>query len=374
MADYSRKIILFAGAPLSNSLDWKEEALCAPLQPCFSHSSGKPLIPVPSIDAKPVWRYLHLEQNHLPTGLTQASRVDMGEESSFLSTENLSFSPSSPNENSLRVSQHSQNDVLSQFYERSFALHEEIPSSQIIHRGSSIDTSSFTDTEDTSLLSNGSIDVVSKQTLPRSTLSFGHLIDLRDVPNAAHIRSIEPQTMTVNLIVGIISVPQPRLITTRKARRKIELVEMLVGDDTKAGFGVNVWLHPNGSGLNESGIRSEMAQLRLQDVVLMKNVALTSFRGKVYGQSLRKNATTLDLLYRNVLDFDDRQGAYTAQELVAGRAKDSCVAKIANVKQWAMSFVGTGITSRQHIKDIKAQGGQRVNKGPLAALPPDTQT
>ena len=378
MTDYGSRTIILTGAPLSNSLDWKKEALCAPLQPCFSQSDSKTLIPALSIDAKPAWRHLQVERNHLPTGLTQASEVDAGEEeeASFLSTEELSFNSSSPGEDFLQasqVSQCSQENILSQFYERSFAIHEEIPSSQIICRDSSVDTSCFTEAEDISLLSSESIESASQHNLPRSALSLGHLIDLRDVPNALYLRSIEPQTMTVNLLVGIISIPQPCLITTRKAKRKVELVEMLVGDDTKTGFGVNIWLHPNESGLNERGMRSQVTQLRPQDVVLIRNVALTSFRGKVYGQSLRKDTTTLDLLCRNALDVNDRQGIYSAQELQAGRVKDLCVTKVAKVKQWVMTFVSTGITSKQETRQTRARGDQEFSEKHIIALPPDTQ-
>ena len=378
MTKHDSRIIILTGAPLSNSLDWKEDALCAPLQPCFLQSDGKPLAPVSSIDAKPTWRHLELERIHLSTGLTKASKMDVGdeEEASFLSTEGLSLISSPPDENSLQasmVSQYSQDDVLSQFYEHSFAIHEEIPSSRIMHRDSFVDTSCFSDAKDASLISSESIGTVSQQNLPPSMLSVGRLVDLQDVPNAAYLRSIEPQTMTVNLVVGIISISQPRLITTHKARRKVELLEMLVGDDTKAGFGVNIWLHPDESGLSKGGMRSEVAQLRPQDIVLMRNVALTSFRGKVYGQSLRKDTTTLKLLYRSALDINDRQGIYSAQELDVGRVKDICTAKVANVKRWVMAFVGASIASRQETRQTRAREGQEVNEKQMIALPPDTQ-
>ena len=380
MIDRSNRIIILTGAPLSISLDWREKALCAPLQPCFSQSIKTSLVPVLDVNANPAWRSLPLERNRLPTGLSQASRVDEepdhGEEASFLTADELSLVSSSPDRNCLQASQvslYSDSDLLSQFYERSFTIHDEIPFSKITQLYSSVDTSFTTDYDSTSLLSSDSPEVASGKHLPQAVPFSGRVIDLRDVPNAAYLRSIEPQTMTVNLVAGIIAIPQPRVITTRKDRRSVELVEMLIGDDTKAGFGINIWLHCHESGITGGGLQSKMAQLRPQDVVLVRNVALSSFRGKVYGQSLRKNTTTLDLLYRNALDVHDRQGIYSAQELETRGAEDSYVGKVATVKQWVMTFVGAGANPRQHTTPNATRRERGFNQGQLVTLPPDSQ-
>lgn len=382
MTNNEGRIIFLTGAPLSTSLDWEEASLCAPLQPCFSSRTGEECqILVSTEDATPAWRSLSLERNHLPTGLTQASKVDEEldhgeEEASFLTTEELSFISSSPDEDYLQASQislYSQNDLLSQFYDHSLAVHEEVPSSQIVNPESSVDTSLSTSYEGNSLPSSGHIDISSGKRLPPAGLSFGCVTDLRDVPNAAYIRSIEPQTMTINLVAGIIAIPQPRVIITRKGRRQVELIEMLVGDDTKAGFGINIWLHPPRFGVNGGDMGLQMAQLRPQDIVLLKNVALNSFRGKVYGQSLRKDTTTLDLLFRNTLGFNDSRGIYSAQELEAKGVEDVCIAKVAKVKQWVMTFIGAGATLRKNTMQSGVREVQGVSEGQLIALPPDTQ-
>ena len=375
------RIIFLTGAPLSCSLDWKEEDLCATLDPCYSQSDRKSYDPNPIATNKPAWRSLPLEGNHLPTGLNQASAVngelDHGkEEASFLTAEGLSFVSSLPDDScvqSSQVSLYSQNNVLSQFYEHSFAVHEDIPSSQIVGSESSLSTSFSTSYDDTSLLYSGSTDIAPEEQLRQAEPSLRCVFDLRDMPNAAHIRSIEPQTMTVNLVIGIIAIPQPRLIITRKGRRRVELIEMLVGDDTKAGFGINIWLHPHQTGLDSCDMRSVVTQLRPQDIVLIKNVALCSFRGKVYGQSLRKDTTTIDLLYRNPIDADDRHGIYNAQDLEAGGTQNAHLSKVKNVKQWVMTFIGVGANPRPHSVQNRAQGGEEANKAQLIALPPDTQ-
>ncbi len=380
MIDHDSRIIILTGAPLSISLDWNDEALCAPLQPCFSQSSDESRVPVLAIDAKPAWRSLPLESSRLPTGLTQASNVndglDYGERASFSTTDAISFVSSCSDDEKLQASQdsvYSKDNLLSQFYEHSFAIHEEIPSSQILEQDSSDDVSFFTESKDTSQLSSGSTDISSRIGFAQAGPIFGHITNLRDVPNASYIRSIEPQTMTVNLVAGIIALPQPRVIMTRKDRRRVKLIEMLIGDETKAGFGINIWLHPHEFRVNGSDMQLKMAQFRPQDIVLMKNVALTSFRGKVYGQSLRKNTTTLNLLYRNTIDLDDLRGIYSAQDLEAGRVEDISIVKVANVKQWVMTFVGAGADLRHPTVQNGARGGQRVNKAQSIAIPPDTQ-
>ncbi|KAG7286177.1 hypothetical protein NEMBOFW57_008482 [Staphylotrichum longicolle] len=114
--------------------------------------------------------------------------------------------------------------------------------------------------------------------------------------------------MTFNLIVGIISISQPRAVKTRWGATKY-LVEVLVGDETKAGFAITYWLPYN------SVDESPLAGLRPQDVVLVQNVALNVFNNKVYGSSLRKNLTKVHLLSRMKLDPQDTGGYYSTSDL-----------------------------------------------------------
>ena len=384
MLDIGRRVLFLTGAPLPKSLGWTDEELCAPLQPGFIERNPiKPTGRSSTNDKAPSWRFLPLEKPHLPTGLTQLSREDppanndyayMDEETSFLTTTSLSFisgdADEYPSERS-QVSESDKEDVFTQYYEHSFAVHENIPSSQIVG-AESFDESFTTEPEDFFSASSQSN---SEGQLARSRLTSCHLSDLKDTPNAAYLRSITPQTMTVNLVIGIISVSQPRTIKTRKGGRSIELVEMLVGDDSKAGFGINIWLPPsqerNHSTLQNNDLRTQILHLRPQDVVLAKTVALSSFRGKVFGQSLRRGMTTLDLLYRNVVDEDDARGAYRAAELEQGTTnKEPQVRKVRVVKDWVMRFVGANTGALPSGRETKSRvAGEK----PMQALPNDTQ-
>ena len=356
--------LLFAGAPQSSSLDWEQPGLLENFSESFirfAHLDAQQNVSAASPSASsphPAWRSLPLERRHLATGLSQnhgwqkeyqgASFFTTSDINSFLSSQ----SPISPGDS--HASSQSAQEVLSQFYEQSYAIHEDIASSQLRTSGTS---GSFY--SDTSFISETSLDSHSfgqRIEIPNA----GYVSDLKDIPNAAHLNSIQPQTMTVNLIVGIISLLPPRAIKTRRGA-DVELVEVLVGDETKSGFGVNFWLSA-GQGL-EGDMRSVLAGLRVQDVVLMRNVALSSFKGKVYGQSLRREMTKCVLLYRNRIDRLDVGGCYSAADLEWSDGNPQ-VEKTRRVRGWGLRFVGVGV-------------GHRVGKGRYEAvkevLPPDTQ-
>lgn len=391
MSQVHPKIIFFTGAPLSSSLAWEEETLSAPLQSCFREKAPKGYR---SSDAHecvdPVWRILPLKQPHLPTGFTQLSRLyeppDDPEpcvyETSFLSTANVSLVVTTEADEAhiqrSGASKPLEDDSLTQYYEHSFAVHEGIPSSQLIGP-SIVDYPSSSTYVDYSLANSTTSEFGPEALITCSRLALGHFSELKEIPNAAYLRSINPQTMTVNLVVGIISISRPRLVTTRKGGRQVELVEMLVGDFTTAGFGISIWLptprsHDSKmSHANEPeacSLRAETLQLRPRDIVLARTVALSSFRGKVHGQSLRRGMTTLDLLFRITIDNDDKPGAFGIRELEERATSDQHVDRTRKVKDWVMQFVGANSGSLSKRKNT-IQHGERERR--LEALPVDTQ-
>ena len=375
------KVTLFTGAPDAYSLQWDEEELSVSLLPCFSSTDFLPSRNVQLSNERPLWRSIPLERQHLPTGLTpnirqlglanepKTSSFD-GEETSFLDTNDLSSSSTASQVNSenLPPSSEGADELLTQFYEHSFALHEGLPSSQIVEVNDSNDTSFLTASSSyvSSQDANTTMPLTERAVKPSSV----HLSDLEDIPNAAYLRSINPQTMTVNLIVGIISMPPPRTIRSRKDGRTSELIEVTVGDETKAGFGINIWL-PS-SKLQSGYLRAAVSDLRPQDIILVRNVALSSFRGNVYGQSLRKDMTNLDLLYRNTVDRHDPKGAYSSEELDRANISEPQIAKVKRVKDWVMMFVGGRPKCPiQQIDGIPGRVNQQEKN--VQVLPEDTQ-
>ncbi|KAF4125563.1 hypothetical protein GMORB2_0807 [Geosmithia morbida] len=219
-------------------------------------------------------------------------------------------------------------DLLSQFYEHSLAHHNPaVPSSQLDGDQSSAaaDTSIATATWSSSAGSSA-VAAGTPQPIPC------HLSDLEDVPPARHVLSLRPQTVTVNLIVAIISVAQPRTVTTRWGST-LSLVEIVVGDDTKSGFGVTCWLS------SDSILESQLARLHRQDTVLLRNVSLNVFRDRVYGQSLRRGLTQITLLWSA-----DGSGYYSTRDLTRKTREPGAhpqVVKTKKVRDWALEFVGS---------------------------------
>ena len=367
------KVLLFTGAPEAALLDWSDDNLTVSLLPYFAGEEPMTVDhPAVSSDIGPVWRSVPLIEAHLHTGLTQGERVEENivdylpsfdpDETSFLDTTHFSLESSVNSQATDEISAETE-DSAARFYEQSYLLHEDLLSSQIVGLQSGSITSFVTATSNTS--SFGIDSSLEPNDQSRSIPMAGNLSNLRDIPNAGYLRSINPQTMTVNLIVGIISIPQPRTIKTRRGGRAIELIEMTVGDETKAGFGINIWLQPHTS--EEDSISKTVRKLRPRDVILMRNVALSTFRTNVYGQSLRKGMTKVDLLYRNILDKHDEAGIYKVQELEENTTNEAQLLKTKCVKDWVMSFVGAG----EHAAAI---GKKPVEKciAPLQLVPPDT--
>lgn len=344
----------------------------------------------------PAWRYMPLSCQHLPTGLSQIGNirsidnVDLAaskEETYFLSTSDLSLdSTTAITDDLLEFASSTETDeeVLSQFYEQSFVIHEKTTSSQIqLQDGDQSDandsTAAITNTSflTSTCASDSFASSVSVVPDPTPVLSLGRISDLGKVPNASYLRSIVPQTMTVNLIVGIISISAPCSIRTRRDGRDMRLIEMLVGDETKAGFSINFWLpslqQDKGRFPSVAQLENVLGTLRRQDMVLIQNVALNAFKGKVYGQSLRKNMTKLDLLYRNVGDGGKGVRVHRPRSPVEEPERHPQAAKMARVKQWVMSFVGSTArpTSVGLVEDRLRN--TRANEKLEYVLPPDTQ-
>lgn len=366
-------LILFTGAPSARSLKWNEEDLL--------DTFVDPIAQLLGIDSRenncssafssnPHWRSLPLDRQHLTTGFTQDfdrhklfngySQHCGDKGTSFFTTSQLEteISESQLPSDSFASAQAQLSQVLSQFYEESYARHKDVPSSQI----APVSDLSASFISDELSLTSASFESSFDVTGPKKDVPIaGRLTNIIDVPRAEYIDSIHPQTMTVNLIVGIISMPQPKLVKTRRGDR-VSVVEVLVGDETKSGFGVNFWLSvakPVGGEM-----KSALEDLRPQDIVLMRNVALNSFKGRVYGQSLRKEMTRVHLLYRNRVDRTDVGGCYSAADLVGGGGVHSQVDKTRRVREWVLKFVGGGTVKTKG----KARGSECVNE----TLPPDT--
>jgi hypothetical protein len=347
------KVMFITGVSESTSIDWTAAALLDDFEPAFyelvglaqAGESRQARLVLSSSPEKAVWRSIPLRRERLPTGLSQVHGMH-----SYFHTENDFFSMIAPPiadsyvSTDSRLSADAKRTLLDDFYDHSVALHDDIPSSQLPQPSLDADETSF-QSEDITVQQGSADDSTSSILITDGGPVPGdpHLSDLEDLPNARYLEAIAPQTMTVNLIAGVISVAEPRKIKTRWGTEK-SLVELLVGDETKAGFSITFWLSSSRlrARYGQDSTETTLRTLRRQDVVLLRNVALGSFQGKVHGHSLRKDLTRVDLLYRRKLDRNDAGGFYTAKQVNSRQAAHPQLEKTREVREWILMFVAGG--------------------------------
>ncbi|KAK7220981.1 hypothetical protein V2G26_008984 [Clonostachys chloroleuca] len=316
-------VMLFTGAPLPSTVDDSSCTIENFDSSLHSLLGWEESYQLPQHDSShAAWRSLPLIRKPLHTGFSQLHRF----EDSFIRPSNDFFNTY---DGISKVDDPSFQDeeALTQFCEQSLALHNPIPSSQL---EDSVDRSMTTTTTDGSFMSNDTFTSDPGSIVPPQ-LSC-HLSHLKDIPPARQIPSLQPSVKTINLVVGVISIAQPRTVTTRWGT-SLSLVEVLVGDESKCGFGITFWLS------KDAALQSAVTMLRRQDVVLVRNIALHVFRNKVYGQSLRRGLTELSLLWRK-----DGGGHYSTRDLSRDEpSKHPQKEKARVVKNWVIQFVGGDI-------------------------------
>lgn len=132
---------------------------------------------------------------------------------------------------------------------------------------------------------------------------------LSNLPTSTTITRAHPGTITTHLLVGLITLHPARRLTVKRTGREVVLIEAVVGDgicsnggsgnaagSDGGGFCVSFWLDaPNDSDkprlqAGQGGLAEDLHDLKIGDILLIQNVALSTFKGKVFGQSLRGNA------------------------------------------------------------------------------------
>lgn len=334
------------GAPLPSSLDWdSDELLNTPVAP-FQDTDTTRAVPLSLRQNVAKWRVLQpLPQREVDD--PHAFFYYGPQDPNFLTLHQLANESISSPEN--------EETALSQFYDHSFAVHETsgLSISQDEDLSQHTDSTAF----DTDIATSGEL---TPDTPPfRIT---GRLSNLQDIPTANYLESIIPQTVTVNLVAGVITVRPSRRVVTRW-KTELDIVELVVGDETRAGFSINFWLPASKSGAKANEIDRlgrSLANLRPRDIVLLRTVGLSSFRDQVYGQSLRGGMTQVDLLHRPA-NVTSTGGFYKT----IPPSKDDLPQKVRRVREWILRFVGTDGPSG-HLSGVsEAQRSQQ--------LPPDTQ-
>jgi hypothetical protein len=184
------------------------------------------------------------------------------------------------------------------------------------------------------------------------------VVDLEDLPDAAYIERIFPQTITVHLIVSVANIVPPRRITLKQTKKKMDLVEMIVADETRSGFQVSFWLLPDSEG--KDVLRRTLKELKPRDIIVLKNVALHVWNGKVFGQSLRKRWTKTETTAQ-ILGRKGELGIRISDELAVAPERT----KLQRVHQYARDFLGPAPVIGWSYKRVEDKE---------EVLPPETQS
>ncbi|KAL4999715.1 hypothetical protein BDV10DRAFT_164174 [Aspergillus recurvatus] len=355
----SPRTIFLVGAPTFSSLRWDERDLLSESVPPFQDSNKSHERFRISSDSNPAkWRLLSVPVV-TETPQNKTSPVVTGG-AQFFTIHDLATS--------IGIHTLEENPELSQFYDHSFTVHEtpDISAPGALPGESALDSGLWTVSTDTSIATSDEREIP-----PARPHIQGGITDLDDIPNTVYLNSIVPQTMTVNLIVAIIDIRPPRRVVTRQWKRELDLVEAVVGDETRTGFGITFWLPPSddktattrgcSDGAGEE-LRASLMSLRPRDIVLLRTVGLSCFRDRVYGQSLRRGFTKVDLLHRQQVDATDIGGIYRVRDILNHAAKDDDLplVKVRKVHEWIRRFVPDS-----------AGGGN--NRRRMTTLPPDSQ-
>ncbi|EPQ65079.1 Bgt-3440 [Blumeria graminis f. sp. tritici] len=371
-----RKIIMFAGSPDARSLDWNESGLLNKLQPFMGRLCGVNALLSSEITVSlhPSWRLLSPgpanKEISNPCGhlvLNSLLHVNSQTDSSFstLLTDSILdiLSESSEFE---KESIETAERLLCDFYEESYSRTEEgypsLSTSTPSTKGSISSEDFPSDVVPASPVTSANVDI------PMG----GHLTDLQEFPNSSYLNSIHPQTMTFNVVVGLISVPETRFVKTRRGTT-VELLEVLVGDETQSGFTINFWLPPVSRQINQNqpgeNMRCILSKLRARDIILLRNLALGSYCGKVYGHSLKKDITKVYLLYRSRFNHNDIGGCYRTADISSDKTPSTHepqLQKTRRVWKWVSQFVSVGLLA-------PSKSREKFQKLDEELLPPDTQ-
>ncbi|PGH16022.1 hypothetical protein AJ79_02002 [Helicocarpus griseus UAMH5409] len=357
------RVITLTGAPRSSALNWDESEL---LNECwFCRTSVGSLT-----TAGPVrWRAIAQQEGHhsFPEEEEGGDDIKGYHDTEFLAPGAIE------RHTGIQSTMSSEDDAGSEFYDQSFAMHEGGDSTMLSGMESFYTDSNFETTlEDTSMVSVAPPSTADNDQHPLPLSLAGHLSDLKDIPNAAYIHAIAPRMIPINLIVAVITIYPRKRVQTRWGH-ETDVVELVVSDETRSGFRITCWVPVSLKDKSRDDTKRDLdvsiSGLRPRDIVLFRSVALNSFRGKVYGQSLKGNMTKVDLLHRRPVDSSDNEGLFTTRVL-ADQTGDSHpqLMKVRRVRNWILEFISPHVYGK--MDEPSSQPGES-RKEPC--LPPDTQ-
>jgi hypothetical protein len=305
-----KRTLLFLGAPTLdriNTQDLLDETAILSAQP--SSSDG------------PDWRVLHRSPKRLKTGFTQ----------------NFYPSTSASTSTSLSTGNPTPSDYVTPTIDSSLS-----PSQQTRPDDSflSLD-SAYTDEAETTFLDDDSTFLNPTQDPDRPPIPpLVTLTDLEDLPRPKAVAAAPKNSLRLTALVAIISISEPHPVTT-KFGRKVQVITLTVGDPTHAPFRIDAWLEVHPKTVDEMELRAVVRELRVQDVIVVKNLRLGVWKDVVFGTTWRVGSaggSAVWVVHR--LQCED------AEERRRWRRRwDETVLaerKVARTIKWVEDFVGVG--------------------------------
>ena len=371
------------GAPFSEHLDFSEDTLLDGVS-CLDYLAVQEHSTIGNTSEIIKWRRLVLKEARLRTGWSQPY-LPGGGQGGLMGMPDLGLSTAVSGQELTRFdttlyleeeSAMTDND----FLQHSLIFHDTLLSSQIIQDTTvnrTISSSSFLTTSFGTTMSDASSP--SKMDVPTLLLQAPtkmSLTPLRLLPNAQQLNAIYPQTPTPNLLCVLMSSPERRQVFVRKGGFNMDLCEITVADDTMSDFRVSFWLRPPRQSNNDQShaqllLLNNLERMEVGDILLLRNIALTSFRDTVHGQSLNptiaRARTTIEVLMKS-------SGAPVEQ---LGGLSVNVVETFTRVKRWARTHVAAndrGLKKRKANSAGQGQTGKRRFESSLPddTLPPDT--
>ncbi|KAH6232057.1 hypothetical protein HBI53_025270 [Parastagonospora nodorum] len=346
------------GAPLPQHLDFGEDALFG-VTKCDAFVITSEIEPTDTASVAK-WRHIRVDNSRLRTGWSQpylpGSARKLGDEANSIipHIEETSTFPefeSTRNDTTMDFEESSMSDP---FLEHSLVFHDTLLSSQValdtvadetISSSSFLTTSFGTSVSEPSSLNRTDGQILILQVSPKMLIT-----PLGSMPSAQHLRHIYPQTPTPNVLCVLMAPPERREVYIRRGGYNMDLYEITVADDTSSGFKVTFWIRPPRESNNEQSNTQEpllqiLENLHVGDTLLLRNIALTSFRDTVHGQSLNPSIararTTIDVLMKST-------------GVTIGKIEglpEPVVQAFQRVKRWARTHVAA------------AEGGSRKRRG-----------
>jgi len=357
------------GAPLCADLDFSPQALLPP-EVLLEEGFWDPKT-AQDTDTPPKWRHLTPKEARLHSGWSQpylpSSGIHGNDPDISFGVPGVGASPPYFPDDTTNLDTTIQFEDTTitdgDFVEQSLIFHDNLVSSQIEssdHGDRTVSASSFLGSSfETGTPNMDSFKDQSTQAPILQVPSSVKLTSLGSLPTAKHLRSIHPQTPTPNILCALASPPEDREVTVKKSGHRMHLREITVADDTATGFKISFWSRPPGTNRPQNALHQTLERIRVGDILLLRNIALNTFRDNVYGQSLNPSIARV----RTSIEILMSSSGVSSRQL--GALPASVVGTFMRVKNWA----------KKHIASETPRRSKRTAKNSDTyddALPPDT--